>query len=207
MSEETIDPDKLSSVQTLNIMADLFPPPPYNCVGRITNPDLEALCEPTYREDFIELKSKRGKPLAVYQRNIGDDYDCFEMETLSYEEWQVYGNRPEDKIELLKAQIFKSLTDETAAGIKHYSSQSDWVQATFEKIPVPELKCEIPYIDSIVKPGDIITECDPKTCEMHHHCIYCGSTKVTNETFSEWYKCRSCHKQYEESDVQRYQND
>ena len=47
--------------------------------------------------------------------------------------------------------------------------------------------------------------CNPKTCENHYHCIYCGSKQVTNETFSDFYYCRTCKKDYTEDEVCRYQ--
>lgn len=138
---------ELKNLAQINITNEMFPPPPYTCVAyRRENPLLAKLTNPVYREDWEQLvSSTTGEKFPVYRRTVGD-YDDYEEEIISYQEWMLkYQRRPVVRIVYLEAQILRAKLGEQAAGIHHYERTTTWfLPEIMQKIDLPKLKTREP---------------------------------------------------------------
>lgn len=142
-------PEAKNPIQVINVVNKIlndYPHdsnnPPYRCESHKENPELEQLQSITYKEHYEELKTKDGKPLGVYQRDLSDyDFEEYEFDNISYEEWQTLPDRPIQQIDDLLEQIREGKKSEANTGIYHIKNSSCWIGAeVMQQIDVPELK-------------------------------------------------------------------
>ena len=145
MSEETYNQlNSLTNITSINLLAELFPEPPYKCNRRRVNPDLNKLLAPRYKEDYEQMESSSGEKLPVYRKYLGELEDE-EWEILSEKEWSVLRHKPIPQIVLLEARIKRAKQQENDAGIIHYEYTHQWYSTDVcKKIDVPKLEFNLP---------------------------------------------------------------
>ena len=144
-------PDECNALNQLTVFGKIFPKPPYNCLSRKQNPELEALLELTYREEYEILECDDCKHKSkFYMRDVhndpDEDYDVV-REVLCEKDWLKLPIFPKEDVETLNTRIMVAKKKEKAAGIIHYDMLLEYgpMSEMMESIPVKKLQLNFPF--------------------------------------------------------------
>lgn len=143
-SEET------QSISTINLWDTMFPKPPYSCVSRQSNQELESLENVTYQEDYTRVTCDTCDcGLESYSIEITDNYDDDEhpfeyTKTICKNDYLKLPRQP-SRLHQLRESIKKYKEQESQAGINHYTMRYDWnLEEMTQKLDIPKLQARIP---------------------------------------------------------------
>jgi len=141
--------EDLQSISTLNIWENIFPKPPYNCVSRQRNPELEALENVIYQDDYDRVTCDTCEcGLESYTREIQECPDnCNNeriTETICKNDWLKLPKKPYRLYEFRQVvELFRQR--ESRAGIIHHLMRYNMnLEEMQPRIPVPKLEIRQP---------------------------------------------------------------